>query len=62
MDNFVEACRYICTAKQGTRWPKLLRDVFKEAKVLHLLPEQDSVASLTQEPPNPLSSHDHMAQ
>lgn len=44
MDNFVEACRRICMAKQETRWPKLLRDVFKDAKVEHLLDEQDSVA------------------
>ena len=40
IDNFVEACRRICLAKQGTRWPKLLRDVFKDAKVEHLLDEQ----------------------
>lgn len=44
MENFVEACRRICMAKQETRWPKLLRDVFKDAKVEHLLDEQDSVA------------------
>ncbi len=43
IDNFVEACRRICLAKQGTRWPKLLRDVFKDAKAEHLLYEQDPV-------------------
>jgi hypothetical protein len=45
MDNFVEACRRIYVARQETRWPKLLRDVFKDAKVEHLLDEQDSVAA-----------------
>lgn len=44
MDNFVEACRGICVANKETRWPSLLRDVFHNANVEHLLDDQDSAA------------------
>jgi hypothetical protein len=33
LHNFLQACRKIASEKTGTRWPKLLRNVFKESKI-----------------------------
>lgn len=41
IENFRRACSKIVTEKAGTRWPKILRLVFKESKIESLLDEPE---------------------